>query len=324
MPQTDVSKMKVADLKRELKMRGLAVTGNKNELQDRLQNALLEGDISLDDASLQHDDLLDDEEGVLTDEEEAKMLGNDDELLKSPQPVSESLEEVDKSVTDDDLIEPPKTEVRKIIIKRTMPTANLTTESNPSTQNSETTPTKILKMSERNPITMNDSKVSDQSISSSESSSIGATKKLTALTLDDRLKLRAQKFGLETTSSISSTVKSNKSSIISSSLNISDEKQVELLKKRAERFGCVVSTKMAKLEEQERLLKRKQRFGGGSTVLEEDSTKISNGANSSVSSSTKTDSPAKWDEKAKKRLERFSETTEIKVNGATTSTEVGK
>merc|ERR1711874_531810 len=36
----DLSKMKVADLKKELKQRGLSVEGKKNELVDRLQEAL--------------------------------------------------------------------------------------------------------------------------------------------------------------------------------------------------------------------------------------------------------------------------------------------
>merc|ERR1712198_455767 len=36
----DLSKMKVADLKKELKARGLSVEGKKNELQERLQEAL--------------------------------------------------------------------------------------------------------------------------------------------------------------------------------------------------------------------------------------------------------------------------------------------
>lgn len=33
--------IQVADLKRELKIRGLNVTGNKNELVERLQSALI-------------------------------------------------------------------------------------------------------------------------------------------------------------------------------------------------------------------------------------------------------------------------------------------
>lgn len=38
----------VADLKKELKNRGLSTVGNKNELQERLQLASLETDAALD------------------------------------------------------------------------------------------------------------------------------------------------------------------------------------------------------------------------------------------------------------------------------------
>jgi len=40
----DISKMKIADLKKELKALGLSVDGKKNELQERLEEALSAGD----------------------------------------------------------------------------------------------------------------------------------------------------------------------------------------------------------------------------------------------------------------------------------------
>jgi len=41
--------LKVADLKRELKARGLSQTGNKNELVERLQSAVAGGVAAVDD-----------------------------------------------------------------------------------------------------------------------------------------------------------------------------------------------------------------------------------------------------------------------------------
>ncbi|XP_036341592.1 uncharacterized protein LOC118750943 [Rhagoletis pomonella] len=84
MPESEVTKMKVADLKRELKVRGLATTGNKTELQDRLQTALIDGDISLEDSAITNEDALLDEDAVLTDEEESPIAADENELLKSP------------------------------------------------------------------------------------------------------------------------------------------------------------------------------------------------------------------------------------------------
>ena len=44
MDVMDISAMKVADLKKELKSRGLSTSGNKSELIDRLQLALAKPD----------------------------------------------------------------------------------------------------------------------------------------------------------------------------------------------------------------------------------------------------------------------------------------
>lgn len=63
--------------------------------------------------------------------------------------------------------------------------------------------------------------------------------------------------------------------------NFQNSASVDVLQKRAERFGTKVSPVLSKLEYQERLEKRKERFG------------LANGADISQS------------EKARQRLERF-------------------
>lgn len=55
----DYSKLKVADLKKELKNRGLSTVGNKTELQERLQLATLEETESVLDPNVS--DLLDED-----------------------------------------------------------------------------------------------------------------------------------------------------------------------------------------------------------------------------------------------------------------------
>ena len=59
--------MKVADLKKELKSRGLAVTGNKTELVERLQLAVMPSETTEEDDSA----LLEEADNILGEEEAA-------------------------------------------------------------------------------------------------------------------------------------------------------------------------------------------------------------------------------------------------------------
>ncbi|XP_037807356.1 myocardin-related transcription factor B [Lucilia sericata] len=303
MPVTDVSNMKVADLKRELKVRGLPITGNKNELQERLQ-AAMEGEPLLEDSSLVGEDILDEEEGVLSDEE--KILGADEnELLKSPTstpttilPKTLGSENKDAAALEDDILESPTTTTKKIILKRksSFNSGGTTLETNASTtkENTEPSPAKAVKMSERNPITMGEDKKLDNE-------QAGVTKKVKELTMQERLELRAKKFGLETkTPTITAK---EKNAAISVAPVVSSEKQVELLKKRAERFGCVTSTNLAKLDAEERLLKRKQRFGG--EVDSATKAKVAENNTITTTGTATSNENDEWAEKARKRLERF-------------------
>lgn len=315
----------MADLKRELKVRGLSIAGNKNELQERLQAAMV-GEPLLEDSSLVGEDILD-EEGVLSDEE--KILGTDEnELLKSPTTTPTTIlpktlgvgdnKDANTSNIEDDILESPTTTTKKIILKRKSSlNSGSTLEANNSTtkENTEPSPAKAVKMSERNPITIGDDKKTDNN----QTNAVAATKKLKELTMQERLELRAKKFGLDTktaatTAATPAAMSAKDKNAISVAPVVSSEKQVELLKKRAERFGCVTSTNLAKLDAQERLLKRKQRFGGS-----EANKTTENNTNSSTTTPTG-ENKDEWAEKARKRLERFKGQTTPSVTVAAAAT----
>merc|ERR1712212_709582 len=81
----DVSKLKVAELKKELKALGLSVDGKKNELQERLEEAIAGGaDTSMVedvDVEVDADEEIDAEEDEVDAEEEVD-AEVEDELLK--------------------------------------------------------------------------------------------------------------------------------------------------------------------------------------------------------------------------------------------------
>lgn len=301
----------MADLKRELKLRGLATTGNKTELQDRLQTALLEGDISLEDSAITNEDALLDEDAVLTDEEESPIAADENELLKSPTstPTASELPSLlneNKPSTDaTNTVTNPK----KIILKRKVSLINdgnkvssviENASSTTAKENTEPSKEKVLKMSERNPITVSDLNSKEPTNSKIINGTNTSGPKVVQLTQMERLELRAKKFGLgsnSTTVAVATKPLSNtKISSVTTEPAVNDVKQMEMLKKRAERFGCVVSSKMAKIDAAERLQKRKERFGVGSATT-------SSGV--AVGSTKSNDI---WAEKARARLERFKNT----------------
>ncbi|XP_005184840.1 SAP domain-containing ribonucleoprotein [Musca domestica] len=292
MPVIDVANLKVADLKRELKDRGLSVAGNKTELQERLQ-AALDGEPLLEDSSIAGEDILD-EEAVLSDEEKI-LAGDENELLKSPTttpttilPSKGASDNNDAILTEDEILESPTTTAKKVVLKRKISVNSGATNesSNTTKENTEPTQPKSAKVSEHTPITVG-------STGNAAASGTGAAKKFSEMTLQERLELRAKKFGLNTTAAATATNSVSANKAISQAPVVSSEKQVELLKKRAERFGCVTSTNLAKLDAEERRLKRLQRFGGEVTAKDNNTT-----------NSTPADS-SEWAEKARKRLERF-------------------
>lgn len=315
-------------MKRELKLRGLPLNGNKNELQDRLQTALLEGDISLEDSAIA-DAIVDaiDDDVSLTDEDEHKLLGDDHEdlLLKSPvsTPTATTLPELTTATSASTASIDSKSDAnstltpgKKIVLKRnnsqqsastlTAGTAPLSKENaapsaeaiKDTTSQAEEKTTKT----QRKPIIIGGGDAS----ADNKDAVKGADKKLTQLSIQERLELRAKKFGIPIDAKAATTPATvaaaetapvvNKSSSASIKANKgnkeTDEQQKEALKRRAERFGCVVPEKNAKTLADERLLKRKERFGDTATTPTQ-------------AEATSPKGQGVWAEKAKARLERF-------------------
>lgn len=137
--------------------------------------------------------------------------------------------------------------------------------------------------------------------------------KLSDLTAKERLELRAKKFGAPiaaeslklarserfglTASSDDKTVSNNSSSSIKNGNN--PAASVDILKKRAERFGGSVSKVMNKIENLEKLQKRSERFG----KVDENKITVTNTVTGGGSATSE-----QMAEKARLRLERFKAT----------------
>lgn len=244
----DLSKMKVADLKRELKSRGLSTVGNKTELIERLQAGMNGNqDLILDDTGTLESEILDEDE-VLGD-------GLDDVELTSE--------------ADGVLDEVPKTSKQQPL---GMSSTNLKRKAS-SPEKSDTKPPERLNKKIvliRNPsliATKEDSEIPKMTMSSDRDSTDGENKKiikLSGLSLKERLELRAQKFGSPQSDLSKKEERANRFGTTGQSQSTSPN--VNVLLKRAERFGTCVSTVAMKAEQEEKLKARRERFGLSTTA----------------------------------------------------------
>lgn len=141
-----------------------------------------------------------------------------------------------------------------------------------------------------------------------DSGNIAKPEAVSKLSEEERKKLRAEKYGIVSPEDQKSkraerfglpmTGTTNTSAKISST---GTEVDLDKLKKRAERFGEVVSTSLSKVDVDEKMRKRAARFGECMTT---DTTTTSSSGGSKVSV---TDSDL--EAKKKKRAERFAEAT---------------
>ncbi|XP_065092687.1 SAP domain-containing ribonucleoprotein [Ochlerotatus camptorhynchus] len=321
MGDQDVSKMKVADLKKELKNRGLSTLGNKNELVDRLQSALIDGGDPLEDTANSEDLLEDDElnDDILEEEEEKQHheATEEDRILKSPTPSeaskSESPEQKTEAVAKE--LESEKKEdqsavpQRKVALKR-----NISISVSTPAATTVVTATVSDDEKKQSKEALDDAKHSDAEAASGEPEK--KVIKLTELTSQQRLEMRAKKFGAQAAETPDSKLQaraarfglagSDSTAGGGSSKPASTLVSLDALKKRAERFGVNVSDKVTKQEQDEKLHKRQERFGAGAaaaaTVVAPNLT--ATGKVTISSSSTKTD----YAERARLRLERFKNT----------------
>ncbi|XP_064456116.1 SAP domain-containing ribonucleoprotein-like isoform X2 [Ornithodoros turicata] len=258
-----IRNMKVADLKRELKARGLSTTGNKNELAERLEAAAgIPKDIT--DAQL---DALDPSLDVNEDE----VLSEDSLLLQTEGKANNG----DTFPSEEDIISATTT-----IIKESTP-LTLTREGATAKQNEEpvqpasddpkdkiSNKLGLVKVNETpapgTKCVLATAKASPENLSLEERQALRAKKFNMPLSDGARLKMRMERFGAVGSSekttvktTLGGTPRTGGASIRSSVPPVN----LAQLKKRAERFGQSVSTVAKSLEEKERIMKRKERFG---------------------------------------------------------------
>ncbi|KAG8233689.1 hypothetical protein J437_LFUL014046 [Ladona fulva] len=254
----DLGKLKVADLKKELKNRGLLTTGNKTELLERLQLALHgEGTLGMESDSVVVDaeEMLD-EDDVLADDSEEVL---DSEILKTPTS-AESPQIPLKRNSVEDLSKDDKQRAKKIVLNRTV----VPTVGKENQETVEKPEKKIIKLSQ---------------MTTKERLELRAQKfgGMANLSEDAKKAARAERFGIVSTSTVTTAKKTPSVTIpkdsdvlmkraarfgISASGTSGKGADVDILKKRAERFGQSVSSALEKVDQEERLRKRKERFGG--------------------------------------------------------------
>ncbi|CAH1394646.1 unnamed protein product [Nezara viridula] len=236
---TDYSKMKVNDLKKILKNRGLPMTGNKQELVERLQSIEAPSEDLLDGSD--GEDVL--EDGDLERELDESCLMGDDTVMEKNQDKTESTEKEEKH---EEKEEPASSSP----VKAQATEALQTPEDNPTngTSNEEAEVPNTTQQKRKISLKAGGSDTSEADKKKLRAERFGAGAEGPPAKADALVK-RAERFAANSTTT-STTATSDKTKI---PVN-------EALKKRAERFG-ILSPAEIKKQHLEKLQARKLRFG---------------------------------------------------------------
>ncbi|XP_035688426.1 SAP domain-containing ribonucleoprotein-like isoform X8 [Branchiostoma floridae] len=220
-----LKKLKVADLKNELRSRGLTVTGNKQELLDRLQQHL--------ETSGEADLLSKDTSFVSGEGDDA-----DDSLLAGEEEEDEEEEEEEQTTTQDNQENTETTNTAKPTVVTSISSDDTKVPVKPPMSEAERLELRAKKFgghsSEDAKKAARAARFGTPVSAPTKTGTAAPVKGTTALSpLGDNSAVNTEETGPE----------------------------MEKLKKRAERFGMNVSTVTQQAEEKEKLLKRKQRFG---------------------------------------------------------------
>ncbi|XP_050429126.1 SAP domain-containing ribonucleoprotein [Adelges cooleyi] len=225
----ELSKMKVNDLKKELKSRGLSTVGNKQELIDRMINHSESSVLDIEDTVLDEDNILDEDDGLEddfgdSDIDDSKVLGE----------VAEKDTNLGNGIADknnEQIVQP-----KKVTLKRNSVT-NLNGDSKPKEEEEKT-----------------------ETIENDEQDRVIKLDDVQTLSQTERIQMRAKKFGGNTVPEDKKLARLIKFGPVTEQKPVTSIDN-DKLKQRAERFGETVSKTLHDNEKEDKLKARELRFG---------------------------------------------------------------